>query len=904
LEPFAANLLTQQKNPRKRPFDRNNSAHDSEPQRNGAEQNLAKQSKINSLGSNLAKKSLKTYSDGSNSKIILQQSIASLYKIKKLLLDLENQNMNPDVKIIEIQKVIEDLSEIEGSLGEPIIKEVYMSPPELQQKAFVNSEIQQEPVNLMEKTNSTFVKLQPIELEVEGQSFMIQTSIEPDEFDCESEENVDIVRSELDPIEIKQRKISKVLRNQSEIKNSGSIFTKHNQQKVKSEILNFEPNDLEINYDDLSKNPWKVSNLQLFLRFHCPECGFLSMYENEFHSHAIKHHDQAKEIWGKDVESKNISETFEADIYQESKSQLEGTVIVKTDETDFESNTEMAEGKSFQVSQKLLDESFSCDGSNLESNTEMVDLHIYEESATVLEENGSAISCKNDFKQSDEIAEKNDYQDSKMLLVEKVRAESDIEPSFDLAKESKTYKNSAKINLEPNIEMVEAKKWLEKSFNTKNIDVPTSVQARDSTQNVDIDFDSLEVQNVLENTETLFGYDDFRDNFDRYSIDYSLDSSQWIKNDMPERIWKFRTIRELKLMSNLPLIKKVNHVSEDQSLDNLEECKKRKTKKLIVKICKKTKEFICPIKGCYNRYKTISSLQNHITDHSKTKVKVPREKQEMTTVQCKQCGWKSKLLATQFANLKLKKHLFYHHNSNHTSDSICDICGMKFFDLGDLEKHKKVFHGEDKVCEICGESFKSSLSLNKHRKNHIDSQLMKCEICDKQIKGASRLKVHKQRAHQNASLRACHICHKVLYNRCELYKHYMDDHSQNENPVQIDGKYVFQCEYCNKILGSLPAHYTHIKLTHKIKKTASEIKVMKKQNCPLCTEENLTSKDYVIHLVNEHPDKQPPNDLKNLEKGFHCSDCDEIYHTPMFYYRHLKYNHEKIIGGKYDHTLN
>ena len=50
-----------------------------------------------------------------------------------------------------------------------------------------------------------------------------------------------------------------------------------------------------------------------------------------------------------------------------------------------------------------------------------------------------------------------------------------------------------------------AKKLLEESFNTKNIDVPTIVQVRDNTKGMDIDFDSLEV----ENTETLQGYDDF-----------------------------------------------------------------------------------------------------------------------------------------------------------------------------------------------------------------------------------------------------------------------------------------------------------------------------------------------------------------------------------------------------------
>ena len=142
---------------------------------------------------------------------------------------------------------------------------------------------------------------------------------------------------------------------------------------------------------------------------------------------------------------------------------------------------------------------------------------------------------KNISEQNNEICEANNYQEAKLLLEEKFISESDSESD---------------IEIEPSIDMVEvtdyenAKKLLEKSFNTKNIDVPTIVQVRDNTKGMDIDFDSFEV----ENTETLQGYDDFRDNFDWYSIDANLDSSQYIKNnlDMPEK----RNV-EWKLISNL-----------------------------------------------------------------------------------------------------------------------------------------------------------------------------------------------------------------------------------------------------------------------------------------------------------------------------------------------------------------
>ena len=296
----------------------------------------------------------------------------------------------------------------------------------------------------------------------------------------------------------------------------------------------------------------------------------------------------------------------------------------------------------------------------------------------------------------------------------------------------------------------------------------------------------------------------------------------------------------------------------------------------------------------------IHILQNHIRNHPKPKVKVPKEIPKVITVHCEHCGWKagapcSKIAHVRDQKTKLEKHMFYHHNSNHSSDAICDICEKKVFDLNDLKTHKTEFHGDDKICETCGEAFKTWFDLNHHRTVHNETKVIKCEICGKQIKGVHTLKDHKERAHQDESLRTCNICQKVLYNRCELYKHYTNDHSKYENPVQVDGKYVFQCEFCMKILGSLPATYTHIKLVHKMKKPSSEIKVTKKQKCHFCTEDNLSSKDYVIHLVNEHPDKEPPNDLKNLEKGFNCRDCDEFYYAPMFYYRHLKYNHEKIV---------
>ena len=98
--------------------------------------------------------------------------------------------MKPAVaNVAEIHNVIQDLSEIEDSLGESRIKEVYMCPPELLHKKFVKPKISNELVDLNENTTFNLVETQAMELEVEGKSFIIKSFIEPGNHIDETEEN-------------------------------------------------------------------------------------------------------------------------------------------------------------------------------------------------------------------------------------------------------------------------------------------------------------------------------------------------------------------------------------------------------------------------------------------------------------------------------------------------------------------------------------------------------------------------------------------------------------------------------------------------------------------------------------------------------------------------------------------
>lgn len=419
--------------------------------------------------------------------------------------------------------------------------------------------------------------------------------------------------------------------------------------------------------------------------------------------------------------------------------------------------------------------------------------------------------------------------------------------------------------------------WNAKTIKTDSIDVPIVDMIQN--QNMVVELGSHKFQNIIEETGRLCGYNDFRDEFDRYSYDASLITYSYENIDLP--------VRKIDQITNI-----------DENFDCVES--NEGNKKRLKVLCDKLGYYLCPIKGCEANFKNAIHLHKHVINHPDLS-KIKEEKLLKSTItNCKQCGWKPKNPDRTYGfELKLKKHIFYNHNTDHSNSKfICDICGKYFFDIIDLNRHMKFYHGDgdDILCSKCGQTLKNKNDLIKHRKKcQIKNRIMaSCEICKKEFKGKDTLKTHMGRVHQNEALRTCHICEKVLVNRSELFKHYSKDHCDIENPVKVDGKYVFQCDYCEKILGSLNAKYTHVKLTHKIKLHISDIKVTKKQKCIYCSEENFSSKNFIIHLVNQHAGKDPSNELKNLEKGYRCIDCNEYYIMPMVYYRHLKYNHEKI----------
>ena len=170
-----------------------------------------------------------------------------------------------------------------------------------------------------------------------------------------------------------------------------------------------------------------------------------------------------------------------------------------------------------------------------------------------------------------------------------------------------------------------------------------------------------------------------------------------------------------------------------------------------------------------------------------------------------------------------------------------------------------------------------------------------CKFCNKNFVRNS-LREHVRRVHQDESLRTCHLCEKVLKSRAFLYTHYLKDHTKENNPVEIDNINVFKCHYCEQIFSTSVATYTHMKLKHNVRKSLNEVKASSTPKCSFCNETFKSEIDFIDHLVKDHPEKEAPFEtLNSFLKGYKCS-CGDFYQSPFSYYRHLKYNHEKIRG--------
>ncbi len=312
---------------------------------------------------------------------------------------------------------------------------------------------------------------------------------------------------------------------------------------------------------------------------------------------------------------------------------------------------------------------------------------------------------------------------------------------------------------------------------------------------------------------------------------------------------------------------------------------------------------ICPV--CSEKFVSMCNLIPHMKKEQMERIKrqasLKRAKLRKRQMKAKECQYCGLVLHRQTF---FDRHLFYEHPVISGKDPVlegimCEKCGKYFYDQKDLDKHASITHGDgNRICDKCGESFVNPYLLrahmNKHRLKEKD-RTVKCDECSTVLKN-SHLQMHKKTKHQDLSLRTCRVCLNVFANAAELYKHYVKEHPNDPCPVQIDNKYVHQCEICGQIFASQAAHWTHLKLTHKIKREYSSLdanRCNQSQVCDFCQEQFRDLKELIEHVVNVHPEENwsPPM----FQFQLRCEKCSFKVGSTILYHRHLKYNHHKFL---------
>ncbi|RUS75432.1 hypothetical protein EGW08_016811, partial [Elysia chlorotica] len=145
----------------------------------------------------------------------------------------------------------------------------------------------------------------------------------------------------------------------------------------------------------------------------------------------------------------------------------------------------------------------------------------------------------------------------------------------------------------------------------------------------------------------------------------------------------------------------------------------------------------------------------------------------------------------------------------------CNICDVKFCNLGLLNLHKMQDHGVKPPastasttsptttplsCMFCSQTFKSSSEYNKHMKIHINSGNLTCSICDETFTSPGVLAEHKLLHCKIQQGNTCVVCRATLSNQEQFFLH-AQEHG-------FDGTLV-QCVICRQTLSSLTELQMH-----------------------------------------------------------------------------------------------
>lgn len=177
----------------------------------------------------------------------------------------------------------------------------------------------------------------------------------------------------------------------------------------------------------------------------------------------------------------------------------------------------------------------------------------------------------------------------------------------------------------------------------------------------------------------------------------------------------------------------------------------------------------------------------------------------------------------------------------------CRTCKNRFEKQSCLRKHQTICaKGKQKEqlikCQLCGKELTCYTSLKSHRERHIGEKNFQCSLCPARFKTIQDKRTHLKRVHTNHV--PCPICNKTFAKnslRGHLYSH-------TDRP--------FKCDQCGKGFKQQKKLRRHLSTVHATEKAFT---------CDICGKK-FTSEDYVaIHIARCHTDQRCKCEICNKE---------------------------------------